>query len=82
MKKNILRLRTICPYCGEKTFSPLRYGMGELAMSVIELKTRDEVLSRNLSLGGPGMAVYFKRCLNCGFMASFDAEIIEKNGKI
>lgn len=82
MKKHILRLRTTCPHCGENTFSAIRFNTGNLAMNILDIATREEIVSGNISLGGPGVAVYFKRCLNCGFIAPFDAKIVEDKGRI
>lgn len=82
VNKDIRKIRTKCPHCGEMTFSPLRYALGNLAMSVFDVRTRKDIQSGNISIGGPGIVVYYKRCLNCGYMAPFDADIVEKNGKL
>ena len=82
MNKNVRKMRTRCPHCGEMSFSPLRYAWETLAMSIYDLRTRKDIENESISIGGPGIAVYYKRCLNCGFMAPFDAVIVEEKGKI
>ena len=73
---------TKCPHCGHISFEPLRFSSDVYAMSIFDVKTRPELVEGNISLGGPGFVVYYKRCLNCGFVAPFDAKIVEEHGKL
>ena len=40
---------------------------------------REDIVNGNISLA-KGLAVYIKRCSNCGFIARFDARVVEKRG--
>lgn len=74
---------TMCPHCGERAFAPIRFISDDsLVMGVLDAQSREDVANRNINLGGNGIAVYYKRCRKCGFMAPFQARIVDRNGEL
>lgn len=78
----VLRLATECPHCHERAFKVVCFKNGGPVMSVIEVQHREDIESDSISLGSSGIPVYYKRCLNCGFMAPFQAVVVDRNGHL
>lgn len=76
---NLKFTNTTCPMCNTKTLEPLWYSYRNPAMAHQPVLTRNDIAQGCINLA-PGIPVYLKRCTVCGFIACYDAKLVEKRG--
>lgn len=69
-----------CPICNEITLVPVMFNHDTPTMTTLNAYViRDDIVHGSIPLYR-GTAVYVKECANCGFIAQFNANQVEKRG--
>lgn len=73
---------TKCPYCNEFAMKPYQFKNGELVMTTQEVVPSKDCKNGSIYLAPSRIGLYIKKCYKCGFVAYFDFNTIDNNGKL
>ena len=74
---------TKCPNCGDPTgYKARRWSTGDLVMTTVDAKMVSDVKNHNILLAPVQIPIYIKKCTKCGFLSFFEANVIERTGKL